>query len=174
VSDLMLRLSNVDERILGSVVRHRRPILDAMMRGVTRLADVRVIVPVTLALAFGAVPELEGTGRLALRSLIVSHLMVQLLKRRICRPRPLALSCLVDPEDLFSFPSGHATAALSVALPLSSAFGGLLGIVVVLLGLSIGLSRCYLGVHYPSDVAVGWGLATTTVVLMAILSGAPG
>lgn len=169
----MLRLSTVDERILGSVARHRRPTLDGVMRGITRLADVRVILPMTVALALGAAPELKATGRLALTSLVVSHLVVQMLKRRVCRPRPLASTRLIDPEDLFSFPSGHATAALSLALPLSLAFGGALGGVVLLLGLSIGLSRCYLGVHYPSDVAIGWALATATVVLISTLAGMP-
>jgi undecaprenyl-diphosphatase len=43
------------------------------------------------------------------------------------------------------------------------ATGGPLGVVVLALGLAVGVSRCYLGVHYPGDVLVGWSLATATV-----------
>jgi hypothetical protein len=55
-------------------------------------------------------------GRLAL---VVSHLLVQALKRTVARPRPhlgVGLDSLVAAPDRFSFPSGHAAASLSMAL----------------------------------------------------------
>jgi membrane-associated phospholipid phosphatase len=39
----------------------------------------------------------------------------------------------------------------------------------VALGLMVGVSRCYLGVHYPGDVAAGWLLAGVGVALGALL-----
>jgi undecaprenyl-diphosphatase len=73
------------------------------------------------------------------------------------------MSSLIHPPDRFSFPSGHAAAGLSLALPLALALPVVLGITVLSLGLAVGLTRCYLGVHYPGDVLAGWSLAALSV-----------
>jgi undecaprenyl-diphosphatase len=92
-----------------------------------------------------------------------SHLAVQLLKRTISRPRPAicrsASRLSIEPPDHFSFPSGHAAAALSVALGAAVALPLSLAPWVVGGGLLVGVTRCYLGVHYPGDVLAGWMLA---------------
>ena len=56
---------------------------------------------------------------LALVTLVASHLLVQLVKRTVVRRRPSAVevcTALVREPDRFSFPSGHAAAAMSVAV----------------------------------------------------------
>ena len=78
---------------------------------------------------------------------------------------------LIEPEDRFSFPSGHAAAGLAVALPIAVAIGGLLGAAVLLFGLAVGVSRCYLGVHYPGDVLMGWLLAAATYAAAPLVGG---
>lgn len=173
MSLLLLALSNADERLLRAVVVRRRPVGDAVMRALTRLGDVRVIFPGTSALALGAIPWLAQAGFIAFWSLVGSHVAVQVLKGYVCRERPrlpMGLSFLIEPEDCFSFPSGHAAAGLSLALPLFLAIGGLGGFCFLVLGLGVGLSRCYLGVHYPGDVLVGWLLAVLGVVGVAASS----
>lgn len=126
----------------------------------------------TVALAAGvaALPgaALEGAGGRALFALVVSHLAVQALKRSIGRPRPrlpVGIGFLCEAPDRFSFPSGHSAASLSVALPIGVAVCGPVGLIVVLAGLTVGVSRAYLGVHYPGDVAAGWGLALLALVV---------
>jgi membrane-associated phospholipid phosphatase len=91
-------------------------------------------------------------------------------KAYFARTRPdLWLS--LAPETSYSFPSGHAmgSATLAVALALLAwrtpwrwpvAAAGALFVVLV------GLSRIYLGVHYPSDILAGWTAATAWVVAM--------
>ncbi|MBA2291634.1 MAG: phosphatase PAP2 family protein, partial [Gemmatimonadales bacterium] len=80
-------------------------------------------------------------------ALVLSHLIVQLLKRVAGRSRPSAATIVACP-DCFSFPSGHATAAFAVTLGYAMAFPAL-AMVLVPLGLLIGWSRVAVGVHYP-------------------------
>lgn len=170
---LILTLSHLDERLLVALLERRRPRLDRVMRAATRLGDAHVIVAVAGALAWEIVPGMVRAGRWAVASLVLSHLLVQVLKRTICRQRPslpVGLAFLIDPEDRFSFPSGHATAGMSVALPLFVSMSVGVGAVVLLLGMLVGVSRCYLGVHYPGDVLVGWCLATLSVVAVPLLA----
>jgi undecaprenyl-diphosphatase len=163
----MLTLSSADQRVLVALLERRRPAVDTLMRLVTKLGNWYVILPVSIALALGVVPELESTGVLALWTLVGSHLGVQALKRGFRRERPqlpVGFERLVVPEDRFAFPSGHATAGLSVGLSLFMGLTGPLAGLALLLGLSVGISRCYLGVHYPGDVLTGWALAVTAVL----------
>jgi hypothetical protein len=55
-----------------------------------------------------------------------------------------------------------------LVVPLAAALPVAGGSAILGLALLIGLSRCYLGVHYPGDVLTGWTLA-----LLAALSSAP-
>lgn len=167
MSGLILTLGEYDERLLLALVQRRRRLLDTVMRRVTHLADAPVAIALTVALALGAVPSVKAAGRVAAFALAVSHLAVQVLKRSIVRPRPalpVGLSFLIEPEDRFSFPSGHAAAGLSMALPVCFALSAPAGLSLLALGLLVGVSRCYLGVHYPGDVVAGWVLAASAVL----------
>ena len=49
--------------------------------------------------------------------------------------------------------------ATRLRFPLAQARPSVVGYPVLALGLLVGVSRCYLGVHYPGDVLAGWTLA---------------
>ena len=78
--------------------------------------------------------------------------------------KPEGFAALVQPPDRFSFPSGHAASSLSVALSVAAVLAPAASAALVALALVVGLSRCYLGVHYPGDVIAGWMLAVLGVL----------
>jgi len=89
---------------------------------------------------------------------IGSHVVVQLLKRTVDRPRPCDASgvplALVDLPDQHSFPSGHAAAATAVAAAVAIAHPLLAPFVLPLAGV-VAYSRVALRVHHVSDVLAG-------------------
>jgi undecaprenyl-diphosphatase len=105
-------------------------------------------------------------------------LLVNATKLAVQRPRPPETARLVSAGG-WSFPSGHAGqgAAMYMAIGvlawisvrsvwLRRTLAGAFGVV----GIAIGLSRVYLGVHWLSDVVAGWllGLAWFLAVLAVV------
>lgn len=170
----IVRIIDYDERLLRAVIHQRRPLLDRVMRAVTHLADWPIAATVALSLAFGLVPGSEDAGRRAVATLALAHLFVEVLKRVFTRERPqlgTGMAWLVTVPDRFSFPSGHATAAMSIAVPLALSLALPWSLVAIGIAVAVGISRCYLGVHYPGDVAAGWALSLLTLAVVVGILG---
>jgi membrane-associated phospholipid phosphatase len=75
---------------------------------------------------------------------------------------------MIEPEDLYSTPSGHAQNSATfwpMLLGTGSGHAALRVALMVALPLCIGLSRIYLGVHYPTDVFFGWALGAAIAAI---------
>jgi undecaprenyl-diphosphatase len=172
MSGWILRIGAYDRRLLHALAERRRRWITVFMRSVTHLGDAPSAIGIAGLLLLGIVPGLGSAGVWAALSLLISHGVSQILKRTISRPRPqlpVGLESLISPPDRFSFPSGHASASLSIALPVVLALPVAVGSPILLLALMVGVSRCYLGVHYPGDVLMGWGLALGAVVASGLI-----
>jgi len=95
--------------------------------------------------------------------------LAPLFKAAVGRARPELVEQLV-PATSSSFPSGHAMNAMLVYLTLAlvasrlqsgRAVPRVLLVVAVTLSVLVGLTRVYLGVHWPTDVFAGWALGAT-------------
>jgi undecaprenyl-diphosphatase len=130
---------------------------------VTHLGSVWCSVPAALLPLFLG-GTLREAGKISTVVLVVSHLLVQLGKRFARRARPSrstrSASILADP-DRFSFPSGHAAAAMSIAFGFSVVMPQLT-LLLVCAAVLIGVSRVFVALHFPSDVFVGQLLALVT------------
>jgi undecaprenyl-diphosphatase len=106
----------------------------------------------------------------ALTGLIV----YRLVKSKTKRPRPYVDNPRVilqaRPLDQYSFPSGHTLHAVSLTL-VSLYYYPVLGMFLVPFALLIMLSRCVLGLHYPSDVMVGASAGLIIASLSFVLTG---
>lgn len=135
----------------------------------------------TIAVAVLVALALRGLPRWGLVSgvtILLASLLNTAFKRWVERARPDALDPIVV-EHGFSFPSGHsmlgmtawgvvAVIAARSDLPIA-ARRAIVGGCFVLVAL-IGLSRVYLGVHYPSDVLAGWTAGAVIVLVYAALT----
>lgn len=135
------------------------------------------LLPYALALAAGVIIGRGARGRTvaavgAMAFLGVAELLRLWLSIAVGRPRPPASDWAVHATGL-AFPSGHtAISATAAGLLIWALWRRLDGwpraaavAVPVLWAVGVGLSRIYLGVHWPTDVVGGWLL---TIVLLGL------
>jgi undecaprenyl-diphosphatase len=112
----------------------------------------------------------RASWRRALGAVTATYTLNTALKLLVRRRRPSlpGLEPLLGTPTALSFPSAHASTSFAGALSYSRA--GLPAGPLFVLALGLSLSRVYLGVHYPSDVAAGAALGTAVA---GALTGRP-
>ncbi len=143
---------------------YQSPLLDSFFNFITQFGGFAyvLIIPVII---WCIEPRL---GLRALLAMMISQYIVMLLKDIVAEPRPfLADSRIIsDGEHGLSFPSGHAMGSfVFYGMLLMSTQKNWLKYSLAALIFLIGVSRSYLGVHYPHDVVAGWLLAVGFLAL---------
>jgi membrane-associated phospholipid phosphatase len=170
-------ITGADRRIINLVATLRTPGLDRIMLFVTFLGNGQTIIVVAAgAILIALLARRYERAVLILLSLVGSSLFFSVIKLLVGRPRPPLEDARIV-QGGFSFPSGHAAvsatfygtiAYILIRQVSSEVFKIIVGLIAALLVLAIGLSRVYLGVHYPSDVVAGWIAGGFWLVLVAI------
>ncbi|MNI21098.1 putative undecaprenyl-diphosphatase YbjG [compost metagenome] len=159
------RISKVDHMIISVIQGLESPILTSIMKFFTFTGGGTPVVIVSLVVGLLLFKILHHRRELILFIWVVigSSLLNDALKLIFHRARP-ELHRMIDVNG-FSFPSGHSMAAFSLygvmafllwRHTLTSIGRGVLIAFSVAMILMIGISRIYLGVHYPSDVLGGF------------------
>lgn len=158
-------LSQFDSIISGTVQAYRTPLLTKYFVFVTNVGDsigYLVVFCLCTIMFYVAFKSWKYVAQLAI-VMILALSSNLILKQLINRSRP-DVAHLVTVETL-SYPSGHAMMAMAfygLLIYLISQFQirkiwkFILIALSVILILSIGISRIYLGVHFPSDIAGGY------------------
>ena len=157
-----------DAPVLNRLHGMANPALDRFFVFVTQLGFSWGVVPLDLIVLLSLAWRRRFRDGLFFGIAVTGSAVLNIIaKNHFARVRPdLWLS--IRPETTYSFPSGHAMASATLGMGLIILFWPThwrwpimaAALVFVLL---VGVSRVYLGVHYPSDILAGWCAAVAWV-----------
>lgn len=171
-------LAAYDTAITNYVISFRSPPLTQYFKFVTDVGDVNgylIVLGLFVLLSWRVLKSWKYVVQSAL-VLALATLSNMALKRFIDRARP-GIEHLVSVKTL-SYPSGHAMSAMAFfgfliylisKLKINKVLKYSLMVLFALLILSIGISRIYLGVHFPSDIAGGFIAGFIWVVFCVLI-----
>jgi len=178
---------DLDERVMRTVRRADVPSVPIgpawvpdFARDVTALGGYSVLILlVAMVAGFLQLHGKRGETRFLVGSAISGYLVGMGLKAYFVRPRPTVVAQL-ELAYQTSFPSGHSMMSAIIYLTLGALLTQFAGnlprlriyflLCALLLTGIVGISRVYLGVHYPTDVLAGWTAGLVWANLCALVA----
>ena len=163
---------HLDRTVSLLVHRFDTPLLDTLMQGISLLGELSIVVCLALPVLAWCWKRRDGAAFAGLVGVIAAdEILKTTLKNFFGRARPTLFE-EIAPLHSFSFPSGHAMAAVAMYGMIAVVIGRLspplkpwVNWGVAILALLIGFSRVYLGAHWLTDVLGGY--AAGAVILAA-------
>lgn len=167
MKNLLKNFDNFFINLINQKMRNRY--LDIIMYKVTDLGGaIFSSLFIFLLILFGN-GDIRFIGLEALVVITISQAIVHSLKRLLSRERPYKIIEQLNTYGInlkdYSFPSGHTTATFSIATTIALNIPKL-SILAFSIAIIVGVSRIYLGVHYPTDVVAGIFLGISTALLV--------
>jgi membrane-associated phospholipid phosphatase len=164
-----------DRSLALAIHRADTPALDLLMKALTDLGSFPVRAAAVLAMLAWALYRRERrVGGILVLTTVATEVLNLMLKEAFARPRPSLFHEIPLPCS-YSFPSGHAMTAAAVygliaviVVRFHPRLEPLLGPTAMLFVLLVGLSRVYLGVHWPTDVLAGFA-AGAAILCAAVI-----
>ncbi|MCL7747884.1 phosphatase PAP2 family protein [Halalkalibacter alkaliphilus] len=162
-------LSTNDDKVFLVVNKQWRcKPLDLILPRITHLGGATFTLSMLLTMIFIFSNDVRYWAIDGLISLTISFIAVQIIKKSFGRKRPYLklpdVNTVANPLKDFSFPSGHTTAAFSIAV-VFALHSPILTFTVVPLAMIVAISRMYIGLHYPTDCLIGAFLGTISSIL---------
>ena len=162
----------LDVRIAEAIYDAQNPGFDLLMRLVSIFGS-----PIGIIVAVGVIGVTarrwgDRRGAMIAAGIVIAAIVVSpVLKLIFARPRPELIAVISAPRS-YAFPSGHTVRATAAYAMAAVEFGRMrpqwrvwMWPAVVVLVALVGVSRVYLGAHWPSDVAAGWAFGVVMVCI---------
>ena len=165
----------LDDPVRNFIYSLRNDGLTVVMKIITYMGNWQTITALCIALLLIKSTRLTYGIPISVGAILVTVLN-KIIKSVVQRPRPDDVLFLIE-QGGWSFPSGHSITGMCVFAMLiyliranvkNRRIANILTVLLIIPMIFIGISRIYLGVHYPTDVMAGWCLGLSAAIVLLI------
>ena len=176
-------LAHLDQSILSGFHKMKSPALDHFFSAITWLGSLWVLLPLYLLLVWALSERIAGFERVMGIGFFGAVITTYVIKYMLERKRPHFYGVINELPLDPAFPSAHTTQIFAFSLLLwiilysgPSVLNIILTLLLSAVALSVVVSRMYLQVHYPTDVAAGVliSLIWMSIAVLAVKPGGTG